>query len=102
MCFYFQLSNEYTLIAIWRDGRCEDYSPHFGGRIKARRVHLAYSTDSAGGGVTNISERRTPLSHLLGRCEPPRRVTLHRGGGGRSADRPLWLAALAQRRCLLG
>ena len=32
-----------------------------------------------GGGGRNISERRTPLSHLLGRCEPPRRVTLHRG-----------------------
>ena len=43
-----------------------------------------YSTDSVcvGGGGTNISERRTPLSHLLGRCAPPRRVTLHRGGGG--------------------
>ena len=31
------------------------------------------------GGGTNISERRTPLSHLLGCCEPPRRVTLHMG-----------------------
>ena len=41
-----------------------------------------YSTDSGGGGETNISERRTPLSHLLGRCAPPRRVILHRGGGG--------------------
>ena len=40
-----------------------------------------YSTDSGwgGGGGTNIRERRTPLSHLLVRCAPPRRVTLHRG-----------------------
>ena len=39
---------------------------------------MRYSTDSGGGG-TIISERRTPLSHLLGRWERPRRVTLHRG-----------------------
>ena len=52
-----------------------------------------YSADSGGGGgvlSTNISERRTPLSHLLGCCEPPHRVTLHRwvvlGWGTRQVD----------------
>ena len=38
-----------------------------------------FSTVQTVGGGTNISERRTPLSHLLGRCAPPCCVTLHSG-----------------------